>query len=423
MENRCGSYPRKNTASSDIERSETLIAVGTEAGNVLMFNLLGLLVYTVDVGSPVLSVEWSDDASVSQISSGGFSVPPAAATTENHAQQIPKSGLYATRKVSVSGFIPVPPPRNPTRFTRKLREAPQILPLQAPRKIEKVTPKRVSPSKPHSDASIPFVSTGLQPRLSSPSNGLEIKDNRRRPQPHEPGRLASSEEACVSICSPAEASKTAVSPRSTGSTLGSSGSRDVSQQKRDPLLETPARSASKRPRLSRDDSSAIADSSRKCEDPQMMLHEMRGLSQHMTGIPVKSHSQPASEKRDLEGFDASSDFTAGSPSRKFDGRISHMKLVHSRQCVQGKCSAVSQGSDIRSSSRGCEFESPGEGCRVIRCDFMAFDQHKMHRLQKDTSLLKRVVEDLREEFWALRNVLLESETKRRWKDLASSSAV
>jgi hypothetical protein len=54
---------------------------------------------------------------------------------------------------------------------------------------------------------------------------------------------------------------------------------------------------------------------------------------------------------------------------------------------------------------------------------MAFDQHKMHRLQTDTYLLKRVVEDLREEFWALRNVLLESETKRRWKDLASSSAV
>jgi hypothetical protein len=423
MDKRCGSYPRKNTASSDIEGSETLIAVGTEAGKILMFNLLGLLVYTVDVGVPVLSVEWSGDASVSQISSGGSLVSPTAATTENHAQQIPESGFCATKKVSVSGSIPVPPPRNPTRFARQLREAPQILPLQAPRKIGKVTPKRVSPSKPHSDAPIPFVSTGLQTKLSSPSNGLEIKDNRRSSQLHEPGRLASSQEARVSTCSPAEDSKTAVSPRSTGSTLGSSGSHDVVQQKRGSLREIPAGPVSKRPRLSRDDSSPIADSSRKCEDPQMMLHEMRGLSHPTSGIPVKPHSQSASEKRDLEGFDVSSDFIAGSPSCKFDERISHTKLVHSRHCVQGQCSAVSQDSDIKSSSRGCEFESPGEKCRVIRCNFMAFDQHKMHRLQTDTSLLKRVVEDLREEFWELRNVLLESETKRRWKDLASSSAV
>jgi hypothetical protein len=40
---------------------ETLIAVGTQAGKVLVYNILGLLIHEIDLGIPVTAVEWVGD--------------------------------------------------------------------------------------------------------------------------------------------------------------------------------------------------------------------------------------------------------------------------------------------------------------------------------------------------------------------------
>jgi glutamate 5-kinase len=51
------------------------------------------------------------------------------------------------------------------------------------------------------------------------------------------------------------------------------------------------------------------------------------------------------------------------------------------------------------------------------------DHDAVNRLQTEISLLKRGIEDLREEFRALKSVLIESETRWRWKSVASGRAV
>ena len=103
-------------------------------------------------------------------------------------------------------------------------------------------------------------------------------------------------------------------------------------------------------------------------------------------------------------------------------RISHIQLVHSRKCPQRQCQADFRKLDTKNSPMGCRFENSGERCGVIRCNFMAFDRGAVHELRAETSLLKRVVQDLRDEFWALKDVLLESETRRRWNDIVAGEA-
>lgn len=46
---------------------ETLIAVGTQAGKVLVFDILGLLLHEVVMNVPIISVEWVGDMSVPSI--------------------------------------------------------------------------------------------------------------------------------------------------------------------------------------------------------------------------------------------------------------------------------------------------------------------------------------------------------------------
>ena len=40
------------------EGFETLIAIGTQAGKVLVFNALGLLIHEITVGVSITAVEW-----------------------------------------------------------------------------------------------------------------------------------------------------------------------------------------------------------------------------------------------------------------------------------------------------------------------------------------------------------------------------
>jgi hypothetical protein len=386
----------------------------------------------VDVGLPVLSVEWSGDASVSSISSVRSFASPVAATTEDQAQQTPEGGFNATKKALAGGFSPISPPRNPTRLTRKSRDAPRILPLQAPRGIEKVTPKLELPSKPHSDARNPSASAGLQVSVSFSTDSVKIKDNRRWPQLHGPHDPASSQEAQLSICSQTEDGKIAASPHPAGITLQRSEYHDEVQHTRGSLPEVPIVPVFKRRRLFSNDSPRVSNSSRNCEYPQTVPHETHGIFQNVAGIQVKSQppatlettlqSQLVFGKHDPERLDALDD-PIDTSSCKPDRRTSDTQLVHLSQCLQGQCQAQCQDLSPGDSSRGCKLEKAGGKCKILRCNFMAFDRDAVHQLQIDTSLLKRVVEDLREEFWALKNVLLESESRRRWKDMASENAV
>lgn len=58
-------------ATNEVQRvykgAETLIAIGTQAGKVLIFNILGLLVHEIEVKAPVISVEWVGDLSAPSI--------------------------------------------------------------------------------------------------------------------------------------------------------------------------------------------------------------------------------------------------------------------------------------------------------------------------------------------------------------------
>ncbi|KAF2034314.1 hypothetical protein EK21DRAFT_40819, partial [Setomelanomma holmii] len=45
------------------EGSQTLIAIGTQAGKVLVFNVLGLLIHEIEMGTQVISIEWVGDMS------------------------------------------------------------------------------------------------------------------------------------------------------------------------------------------------------------------------------------------------------------------------------------------------------------------------------------------------------------------------
>jgi hypothetical protein len=49
------------------EGSETLLAIGTQAGKVLVFNILGLLIHEIVLNVPVIALEWVDDMSAPSI--------------------------------------------------------------------------------------------------------------------------------------------------------------------------------------------------------------------------------------------------------------------------------------------------------------------------------------------------------------------
>jgi len=52
-------------SSKAYKGAETLIAVGTKPGNVLVFNVLGLLIHEINFGLPIVSVEWIGDMTAS----------------------------------------------------------------------------------------------------------------------------------------------------------------------------------------------------------------------------------------------------------------------------------------------------------------------------------------------------------------------
>ena len=49
------------------ESAETLIAIGTQTGKVMVFNVLGLLIHEIVMGMPVINVEWVGDMSAPSI--------------------------------------------------------------------------------------------------------------------------------------------------------------------------------------------------------------------------------------------------------------------------------------------------------------------------------------------------------------------
>jgi hypothetical protein len=138
---------------------------------------------------------------------------------------------------------------------------------------------------------------------------------------------------------------------------------------------------------------------------------------------ISSESRLVHGEQDLEWFDAVDEISSDS-SCKFDGRCGCIHVLHTKHCFEGKCRIQDRTSGTIHPSRGGKLKGSGvEKCEIRRCNLVAVDHDAVNRLQTEISLLKRGIEDLREEFRALKSVLIESETRWRWKSVASGRAV
>ncbi|KAF1842267.1 uncharacterized protein K460DRAFT_345953 [Cucurbitaria berberidis CBS 394.84] len=246
------------------EGLETLIAIGTQAGKVLVFNVLGLLIYEIAMGVPIVNVEWVGDMSApSVLPNRKFSLSPEPRpVTDRLSKEIEvltdeESGTVmktASPFKRVGEFQAIPtaytrdlftndlPQRMSRQSTRKRSDASSGSPLQVNRTHER--PRRKSLIRPRI-ATETFESPVAAPRLpmsnsrakSSSLSAPPLQESRRWPQVHQaPNVPPSSKARRLSASYASFSSQGSVSdqefftPPSTQRDKGKTPQRCVSQQ-------------------------------------------------------------------------------------------------------------------------------------------------------------------------------------------------
>ncbi|KAF1838581.1 hypothetical protein BDW02DRAFT_479403, partial [Decorospora gaudefroyi] len=203
------------------EGCETLIAIGTQAGKVLVFNILGLLIHEVTMEVPITAVEWVGDMSApSVLPNRVLSLPPdphpAVDTpmegfldySEEETGTVKKTVLPQRRTVTRKP-VPVQQPRDLFSDERPRRTSdvpgrrrPYVLngsPLRVTKQRER--PMRRSLMRPRISTETFMSPSGPSPHKSVPTSpDPPIQEVRRWPQVHQaPSVPPASNARCFSV--------------------------------------------------------------------------------------------------------------------------------------------------------------------------------------------------------------------------------
>ncbi|KAG9187761.1 hypothetical protein G6011_05632 [Alternaria panax] len=169
-------------AGDAYEGSETLIAIGTRAGKVLVFNVLGLLIHEIAVGISVTAVEWIGDMTApSVLPTRATSLSPkhrSVVDVVDTEQSTPSEDEGSTVKKFTSLYkpavtrkpVPVRPP--PGLFSDESRKFKMKVPSRRASDVLKGSPPRGERARNR-----PLKKSSVQPRIStemvqSPPNPL-----------------------------------------------------------------------------------------------------------------------------------------------------------------------------------------------------------------------------------------------------------
>ncbi|KAF2132311.1 hypothetical protein P153DRAFT_311176 [Dothidotthia symphoricarpi CBS 119687] len=191
------------------EGSEVLLAIGTQVGKVLIFNVLGLLMREILMNGPVVAVEWVGDMSAPSVlpnrvsSMSPESHPVMTALVEEYEKALNEEECgtvmrvaLPTEEVGIRSPYPIgqgrdffssnsPPHSISTRVARKPSDVSTGSPLQVERTRER--PRRKSFPRPRI-ATETFrspsetISSPSLPTSSSSQNATTIKETRKWPQ-------------------------------------------------------------------------------------------------------------------------------------------------------------------------------------------------------------------------------------------------
>ena len=258
------------------EGTETFIAIGTQAGKVLVFNILGLLIHEIGMNVPVIALEWVGDMSASSILPNRASslspeprpvadqlVEEVHASSEEDTGTVKKTATPNKHAVKQNP-IPVQQPRDhfsedcPKRLSGVPSRELSDMPIGSPLRVERtrVRPRKKSLIRPRiatetfqspSELSSPIPASSSVTPPSVNSNPL-VQEARRWPQVHKApnappasrARRLSAPQTSVNSSEDSEYPEPEWTPPSTRQDKGKARQRHVSPGTSVTALQTPA---------------------------------------------------------------------------------------------------------------------------------------------------------------------------------------
>lgn len=154
------------------EGVETLIAIGTQAGKVLIFNVLGLLIHEIAMGVSVTAVEWVGDMTAPsalpiRASSPSPEYRPVADIVVAEQPTSSDEGTGPVKKIVLAHKQavprkPIPVRKSPDLFSDEAREAGSKIPSRRSSDVLRGSPLRVERARER-----PAKKTLVRPRIST----------------------------------------------------------------------------------------------------------------------------------------------------------------------------------------------------------------------------------------------------------------
>lgn len=420
------------------EVANTLIAVGTQIGKVLIFDILGLLIHEIAMDVAVRSVEWIGDMSAPPVlPARGSSSPEQNPVINALIEEIgdiesvtnhPDAVRYKTQEQTNERTpISIPVASTSTNVTAKLltpaavsspnsSQADSLYRLDAPREFDG-TPAYTQTSVGNQALVAASGRDALDPgtRKQSRLGKVSITNSRRK------HRACSAELSCR--LSPGATSSQpdffAASSTRRLSTRQDEDKNEAVHSVDGPAADSP-RPYSK-PRLEERGSPVWSNSFDQTQSTMLSQLATRGVAAKQARVSKRPkvleyiRSVPVTETYSLR--DPSSSLYSRPKSRVFRGRT---------EALDGGVDTMTSllSSPTRDPRRSFSFSFEAElhdlEFPTERRHATAESKHEgISRLLKDNELLRHQLAGLRNDFQALKTVLLRSESSRRWQDCVS----
>ncbi|KAH7078747.1 hypothetical protein BKA63DRAFT_409430 [Paraphoma chrysanthemicola] len=446
------------------EGSQTLIAIGTQAGKVMIFNVLGLLIHEIGMDTPIINIEWVGDmsapsllpnrvssmspephpvleapledieASLSDAESAGTvkkTVSPLKGAARNHGISMGLD-LFSDNRNEHTSMLPSRRPSDMSDGSplqvRRTREHPRRRSLIRPRVVTETfrspgSPKSQSLQTVPAASPIEVVPIELPSQLAQSSRITPTS----RPQGIEDLLSTSSQYSLNSneefFTPPSTRRDTGKVPaRHTSQTPPNAAPQDYSAPTA-PIINTSPSSLGSSSSLVRTVSQAPqrqvtieapdTPSSLDSSDLVDSRSTSRVFPQSLIRARKEASSPPSTPLRQVAGDDAETFPDLDPPSTLYSGPTSRI-FRHRAACVNGEMSSRRFGRHGRDCSLTEETHAHNEPherqFRVARRERSAtiVVDEEVRKLRGDNDVLRQEMESLRVEFRALKDVLLAS---------------